>query len=282
MCIFVMFNCILTFSQNITGKIVDKNSNQEQAALQMYLKNTDHLFFTNASGVFNIPNIKKGKYTLIANPNQNEIEVLTFDYNGKDLDLGRLEVFIPASAISGTEISTIDVSDLAGIENEDDNVSSALGASRDPFATAAAFNLGNGRFRPRGYFNEDSEMLLNGMPMNDQDDGRVLWTAWSGLNDVFRNQTQILNLNSNDYTFGGIGGATFVDLRASNQREGLKAVYSLSNRSYQHRFMLTKSTGLLKSGWAFSGAASYRFGNQGYVAGTHFQGISYFASVDKK
>lgn len=47
--------------------------------------------------------------------------------------------------------------------------------------------------------------------MNDQDDGRVLWTAWNSLNDVMRNRSNVINLSESDYTFGGIGGATFID-----------------------------------------------------------------------
>ena len=75
--------------------------------------------------------------------------------------------------------SQVDLSDLSGDE-ADDGYSSALSAGRDPFVNAAAYNLSNLRFRPRGYFNEDQEIWLNGMAMNDQDDGRVLWNAWSG------------------------------------------------------------------------------------------------------
>jgi hypothetical protein len=38
----------------------------------------------------------------------------------------------------------------------------------------------------------------------------------------------------------------------------------------------------MKNGWAFSGSMSHRYGTQGYIKGTYFQGTSFFASVDRK
>src|SRR5690606_6393488 len=108
--------------------------------------------------------------------------------------------------------------------SENDNFSGLLSASQDPISNAAAFNLSFARFRIRGYFNEDTDLLLNGMPMNDLDDGRILWNAWGGLNDVFRAQSDIPNLQPNEYGFGGVGGVRVIDLRASDQRKQNKAV----------------------------------------------------------
>lgn len=281
--VIIMFmNIIVTYGQSIRGKIIDKNTRQEQPAVQVSLKNTDFSVFTNGLGNFEFKEIPSGTYTIVALMSDKEVVVTDVTLDGEDVDLGTLEVTSEAPSSLGSEISIIDVTDLAGIENENDNFSSVLAAGRDPFTNAAAFNLGTGRFRPRGFQNEDSEMLMNGMLMNDQDDGRVLWTAWSGLNDVLRNQTQIIGLSPNDYTFGGIGGGTFVDLTAASQRAGTKVVYSFSNRSYQHRAMITHSSGMQKNGWAYSLSASHRYGTQGYIEGTYFQGTSYFASVDRK
>ncbi|MBC7883922.1 MAG: TonB-dependent receptor [Saprospiraceae bacterium] len=280
--LLLFFTVFQTYSQSIRGKIIDKNSQQEQPGIQLTLKNTDHTVFTNGLGNFSFNEVKAGSYTLVATLNEAEIIISNITTDGTDKDLGNIELIMAVPNTLISDISVIDVTDLAGIENENDNYSSVLAAGRDPFVNASAFNLGAGRFRPRGYQNEDSEMMMNGMLMNDQDDGRVLWTAWSGLNDVLRNQTQIINMASNDYTFGGIGGGTVVDLRASDQREGTKAVYSFSNRSYQHRAMITHSSGMQKNGWAYSLAASHRYGKQGYIEGTYFQGTSYFVSIDRK
>ncbi len=277
-CITILLS-VTSHTQSISGKIIDARTNLEVPALQLMVTPGKHIFFTNAAGNFDIPIEQNGDYQIVALLSNQVIEVAQVTIQDANIQLGTLHVALPVVDVASSEITELDLSDLSGDE-ADDGYSSALSAGRDPFVNAAAYNLSNLRFRPRGYFNEDQEIWLNGMAMNDQDDGRVLWNAWSGLNDVFRNQTPILNLAANDYTFGGIGGATYIDLRASHQRKQTKAVYSFSNRSYQNRLMLTYSTGKMKNGWSVAASASHRFGN-GYQPGTYFQGTSYFLSVEK-
>jgi hypothetical protein len=280
--IFLCFNAILTFGQTVRGKLLDTQTQSPQAGVQLMIENTDLQAFTNGTGAFKFDNVKLGTYNILAKYNNQLFIVSTFNLDdNKDLDLGNLN-FTPPSTFVADDISVIDVSDLAGIEAENDNYSSALSAGSDPFVSATTFNLSAGRFRPRGYFNEDSEMFMNGMVMNDQDDGRVLWTAWNGLNDMIRSRTNQVNMNESDYTFGGIGGSTFIDLRASSIRNENKITYALSNRTFQHRIMGSYVTGLMKNGWAIAASASHSYADKGYVPGTYMQGNSYFLSVDRK
>ena len=249
--------------------------------MEISLANTDLVVYTNATGKFTFVDVPKGKYSVKADLNGTMVDLADIDMKGSDVSLGEVVVDKPAVTEAET-ITIIDVSDIASIENENDNFSSALSAGRDPFLNAATFNLIAGRFRPRGYFNEDSDMYMNGMLMNDQDDGRVLWTAWNGLNPVLRNRSNLINLADNDFTFGGIGGATFIDLRASSQRAQKVITYSNSNRTFRHRISGTWSTGMMKSGWALSVSASHTYGQDGYIKGTGVEANSYFLSVDRK
>jgi hypothetical protein len=281
--LFIAFSaCHFTiYAQDITGKILDNKTGEPLPGMEVQLKQTDYSVFTNYNGVFKFTKVKKGNYILTIKKETTflkDIEILHLDTG---TDLGEIYLEVPVQD-ENNQISIIDVSDLSSMENENDNFSSALSAGRDPFINATTFNLIAGRFRPRGYFNEDSEMIMNGMLMNDQDDGRVLWTAWNGLNDVMRNRANVVNLSENDFTFGGIGGASFVDLRASSQRDEKKITYALSNRTFRHRIMGTYSTGLMKNGWAFSASASHTYGEQGFSDGTYIQANSYFLSVDRK
>src|SRR5690606_31320526 len=66
------------------------------------------------------------------------------------------------------------------------NVAGILSASRDVFLTNTAFQLSQGGFRYRGYSAENTAVLINGISMNNPDNGRVFWSEWGGLNDMFR------------------------------------------------------------------------------------------------
>lgn len=267
-------------SQNVQGRILDETGTTPQPGVLLKLAGTNNEAFTNGLGKFTFYDVSPGEYHVLTDQNGVESDIFSFVMGSEDMDLG--DLVITTAPINFDEISVIDIFDLSGIEDENDNFSSALSAGWDPFLNAANYNLSAGRFRPRGYFNEDSEMLLNGMLMNAQSDGRVLWTAWNSLNDVMRGRSNLINLNQSDFTFGGIAGATSIDLRASNIRKTKKITYSNSNRTFQHRVMGTYATGMMQNGWGLAISASHSYADQGYVPGTYFQGNSYFLSVDRK
>ncbi len=162
------------------------------------------------------------------------------------------------------------------------NVSSLLSAGRDPFFTAASFNFNVVRFRIRGYDSDLFETFMNGIPLENLDNGFTPYGQWGGLNDVLRNREATLGLRAVTFSHGNIGGATFIDSRASRQRKQTSFNYALSNRNYSHRWMLTHSTGLNKKGWAFTVSGSRRWAEEGYTDGTYYDGWSGFVGVDKR
>jgi hypothetical protein len=176
---------------------------------------------------------------------------------------------------------SLDDNDL-GDGGSGQSISSVLAASRDPYYNAASFNFSEMRFRIRGYDNDNFSTFLNGIPMDNLDNGFTPFGLWGGLNDVMRNREVTYGLRYNTFTFGDIGSNTNIDARASAQRKQTSFGYAISNRNYNHRWMLTHSTGLSKKGWAFSFSGSRRYASEGYVPGTYYDGWSYFAAVDKK
>ncbi len=281
---FLIFNISLSFAQLVKGRLV----NEEKipiAGVVLSLEGTNKQVTTNASGNFKFYNLKKDKYTLISLDDQYRLDPISINMKDEDINLGDVKAKDTLSNASGgnDDIAVVSIEDLQQITDDNaQSVSSVLSSSRDPFEEAAAFNLGSGRFRARGYNNEDTETFLNGMAINDLDDGRLLFNSWGGLNDVTRSQSNILSLRNNEFSFGGLRGATFIDMRASSQRVQTRLSYSNSNRSFAHRAMLTKSTGMQDNGWAYSFSVSRRWGNSGFIKGTHFDSYSYYAAVDRK
>ncbi|HEX7847035.1 MAG TPA: TonB-dependent receptor [Chitinophagaceae bacterium] len=162
------------------------------------------------------------------------------------------------------------------------NISSLLTAGRDPFYSAASFNFSAVRFRIRGYDNDLFSTFMNGIPMDNLDNGFTPFGLWGGLNDVMRNRDISWGLRYNTFTYGDIGGNTSIDARASRQRAQTTINYAASNRNYNNRIMLTHSTGMSKKGWAFSFSGSRRWADEGYVPGTYYDGWGYFVAVDKR
>ena len=187
---------------------------------------------------------------------------------------------IVAKRIVPTFSTTLDALEDENAENQD--VSGLLQSSRDVFNSTAGFNFSAARYRIRGYDSENYITTMNGVTLNNPETGRAIWALWGGLNDVTRYQETKNGISASSLTFGGIGGSSNINARPTALRKGTNISYGLANRTYQHRIMLTHSTGMMSNGLAVAISGSGRYSNEGYVDGTSFSGGSYFVSIEKK
>lgn len=183
---------------------------------------------------------------------------------------------------TSNNFATVSLDDNDLSEGTSQNVSSVLTAGRDPFMSAAAYNFSALRFRARGYDGDLSGTYINGISMDNLDNGYTPFATWGGLNDVFRNRDQTVGLRPSTFAFGEIGNTTSFDVRASKQRKQTEVGYSFSNRNYVHRTDVTHNSGINKKGWAWSVSGSRRYADEGYFPGTMYDGWSFFAAVDKR
>ena len=162
------------------------------------------------------------------------------------------------------------------------DASTLLHSSRDVFNAIAAYNFGSLRYRVRGNDSKYSDVMINGILMNDPETGRPVFSSWGGLNDAFRNSVLVEGLGRTDAGFGGLGGITAFSTRASQYRKQVSLGYAISNRSYNHRLNASIGTGELGNGWYLMAMASARYAGKGYTEGTFYEAASYFLSVEKK
>lgn len=272
-------------SYTLTGRVLDESDGTPLPAVEVVVLNERSL--TLADGSFQLEVVAPAARLAVEFVRNGEVlKVLTLELGqGERVELG--EVLLPSESVGSlSQEDRIPVITLTDEDLENDaanqNISGVLSASRDVFVSAAAFNFSTARFRIRGFNAENTQVFLNGSPMNDPESGRVFWSVWGGLNDVLRNRDSDIGLGALDYAFGGLGGATTIDTRASVQRRQKRFSYYFSNRTYAHRLMGTYSTGMRPSGWALTLSGSHRWAQEGYIPGTTYDAWSYFLSVDRK
>ncbi|MGB3606055.1 MAG: carboxypeptidase regulatory-like domain-containing protein [Psychroserpens sp.] len=285
--LFGMFSLLTAFAQNtiVKGSVFDGTTGEPIPDVTITIEETGQSLTTDGSGEFQFPGIiplgeqvlkveKVGyvtkRYPIVVNEGQTvDISGMTLDYDSSD----KKDLFI--ISISDDNLNSED-------DGLTDNVSGLLQASRDVFLNAAAFDFSATFFRPRGLDNANGKVLINGIEMNKQFNGRPQWANWGGVNDVQRNQEFTMGMSANDYTFGDLAGTNNIIMRASRYREGGRISYASANRSYQGRVMGSYSSGLLEGGWSYSILASRRYGDEGFVEGTLYDSNSFFAAVEKK
>jgi hypothetical protein len=69
------------------------------------------------------------------------------------------------------------------------------------FFSVMSFNFNAFRFRMRGYDGDMNTTLLNGIPMDNLDNGFTPFGLWGGLNDVMRNRDVSLGLRPSTFAF---------------------------------------------------------------------------------
>lgn len=270
----------------IRGTIQDAETKRPLEGAYITFDGTDRQGISDSQGNFVIFNVPSGNYIMSVGLTNYVPVSLNVKVQNANLDLGIVQLlaqpdqtaiikedFIPTISLSDEDLDQL---------TSNQNISGVLTASRDVFVSAAAFTFGPARFRIRGLDSENTLVFLNGIPVNKLENGRVFWNAWGGLNEVTRFRDADIGLGAMPYTFGGVGGATTIDTRASAFRKQFSVSYANSNRTYRHRLMSTYSTGLLKGGWAFTLSGSRRWADEGYIDGTFYDAWAYFLSADKK
>lgn len=236
-------------------------------------------------GYFQFVDLQPGHYQIIVTKQNFESKTIEFDValGEKRKDLGVINLGILSNPNAG--VMVIDDAAGDGVEGGSSLQPTVglLSAGRDIFQNVAAFELGAYWFRPRGVDNRYEDVLFNGVSMSKNDDGRIDFSNWGGLNDVTRYPFESVdNLTPSEYTFGNLGGVVYYNTRASSYRKGVSLAYSATNRSYNNRAMATYNSGLLKNGWAFSLSGSRRWAREGVIDGTYQDAYAYFGSIEKK
>ena len=148
------------------------------------------------------------------------------------------------------------------------------------YATKSGGGFGDGRLNLRGFNSENVAVLINGVPVNDMENGRVYWSNWAGLSDVTGAMQVQRGLGASKVAVPSIGGTINILSKTTDVVAGGNFGTSFANDGY-FKVGGTVSTGLLESGFAATISAS-RTSGDGYVDGTQFEGYNYFANISKQ
>ncbi len=273
-------------AQNATlrGTVTDSDNNAPVVDASVVLAQTGIFSATDNRGNFVLYEVPPGEYSVvISRAGFLPIEQKAVLQANQEL---RLEFNLrrdPAAAAGNTsDIPTVTLDEAESESDGIGEIANLLHASRDVFQNASSFGWSVFRFRERGYDSEFFPVFLNGININDPETGITFFGEFGGLNDVLRSRQSVIGLDPAEFAFSEIGGASNIDTRASVQRKQIRASYAISNRTYNHRLMLTASTGLMPGGWAVSVSGSRRWAQEGWYDGSFFDGYAYFLSVDKK
>ncbi|MEM6720774.1 MAG: carboxypeptidase-like regulatory domain-containing protein [Bacteroidota bacterium] len=149
-----------------------------------------------------------------------------------------------------------------------------LNATPSVYATKSGGGFGDSRINIRGFDQVNTAVLINGVPVNDMENGRVFWSNWTGLADVASAIQVQRGLGSSKLAISSVGGTLNIVTKTTDRNESGFVSTTVGNDGYL-KTIGSYSTGRMDSGFAFTGLFS-RVAGDGYIDGTEFEGYNYF------
>ena len=285
----IMFSASILAQSTVTGTVVDPETNTPLPGVNIIEKGTSNGVSTDFDGNFSLTTNTTEATVLVS-----YVGFLTQEFTiTKDTDLGEIvlapsefgleEVNIIASVAvdrkTPVAVSTIRSSEIE-LKLGTQEFPEVLKSTPGVYATKSGGGYGDGRINLRGFQSENVAVMINGVPVNDMENGRVYWSNWAGLGDVTSSMQVQRGLGASKVAVPSIGGTINIITKTTDVEEGGNFFTTLANDGYK-KFGFTYSTGVMNNGFAATVSGAKTDGD-GYVDGTEFNAVSYFLNVSKE
>lgn len=177
--------------------------------------------------------------------------------------------------ISASTVSFIDIEDRLGNQE----FTEALKYTPSVHSNRQGGGWCDSEIYMRGFDNTNVAVMINGIPMNDMENGSVYWSNWAGISDVAAMVQTQRGIGANKVSAPSIGGTINIITKGTEKLKGGSAYYMVGNDGY-NKISFNINSGLNDKGWALSLLGSKSWGD-GYVQGTAFSAYNYYLNITK-
>ena len=232
------------FAQNtITGTVSDAANGNGLAGANVVVGGTTMGAAADVDGYFAIEDVPNGTYTLTASvigyENGNTTITLPgagsvdFALTASALELSALEVFA-SRATRNTPVAYSNV--------EKENLEFRLGSQDIPmilnltpsvYATQQGGGAGDARVNVRGFNQRNVAVMINGVPVNDMENGWVYWSNWDGVADATSSIQMQRGLSAVNLATPSIGGTMNIITDPAAHERGAKYKQEYGNMGFK-------------------------------------------------
>jgi hypothetical protein len=155
-----------------------------------------------------------------------------------------------------------------------------LNSTPGVYATEQGGGSGDARVTIRGFDQRNVAVMVDGVPVNDMENGQVYWSNWDGLGDITRTMQVQRGLGASKLAIASVGGTINIITKGIDQKMsgGIKQEV---NDFGLYKTSFGFNTGQLKGGWGITIAGSRKWGDN-WADGTFTDAYSYFFKVQKR
>lgn len=155
-----------------------------------------------------------------------------------------------------------------------------LNSTPGVYATQQGGGAGDARVTLRGFDQTNIAVMVDGVPVNDMENGAVYWSNWDGLSEITKTMQVQRGLGATKLAVSSAGGTMNILTKTLDQKREIIVKQDYGNNMYQ-RTAFSYNSGLLKEKFGIILAGSHRSGD-GYIEGTFVNAWSYFVKLQWK
>ena len=288
--IFSLFICCIdSFSQvNLSGKILDKNTGEVLiGATVMYGEGLGTV--TDFDGNYYL-SLAEGKQTIKASyvgykAIEIDVEITsklqTLDFKLETILLNEIQVVSDIAIDRETPVAftTIPIKKI-NEELASQDIPMLLNSTPGVYATQGGGGDGDARITIRGFNQRNVAVMIDGIPVNDMENGWVYWSNWFGLDAVTSNIQVQRGLGASKIAIPSVGGTMNILTKGTGNKNGGSIKQEVGSYG-KLRTTLGYNSGRLKNGWGYTIAGSYKQ-SDGFVDQTWSEGYFYYLKIQKE
>lgn len=245
---------------------------------------------TDLDGNFIINNVENGKYNVIVQFSGYQTETravevnnntISLDFQLKPNTLKEVEIVADIAISRQTPVAFSNIpAEKIKEQLGSQDLPMILNTTPGVYATNQGGGDGDSRINIRGFSQRNIAVLVDGVPMNDMENGQVYWSNWFGLDNITRTMQVQRGLGASKLSLPSVGGTMNIITSGFDAKRALTLKQEYGN-NLNLRTILSYTSGELKGGWAITAAGSFKR-NDGWVDQTWSKMWFYYVKVDKK
>ena len=277
----------------LIGKVIDSKSGESLPGAVILIKGTTSGIASGLDGNFKFKTKETGAQTVVVRTIGYTAKEIEVNLKGGNIDMGNISLDIEAIGLDEVTVIAsvaIDRKTPVAVSNiTEAYIEDKLGNNEFPeilrqtpgiYASEEGGGFGDSRVTVRGFDNRNTATMINGIPINDMENGTVYWSNWAGLADVTRTMQVQRGLGASKMAVPSVGGTINILTKTTDATRGGNIIYGIGNDNML-KIGATVSTGLSKNGWASTISLAKNTGNR-FADQTNYESYSYFFSLAKK
>ena len=269
---FALVSAGLYAQGTVTGKIKDDMTGEALIGASVVLDGTTTGATTDMDGIFTL-DLPSGTQKIVISYVGYENVVMDVDVaNGETTSLGKIILQGKAIGMAGLEIiadrakerqTPVAISNVSKKQLQENlgsrDLPLVMNNTPSVYATPQGGGAGDARINVRGFNQRNVAIMINGVPVNDMENGWVYWSNWDGVADATSSIQMQRGLSAINLATPSVGGTMNILTDPAAQKVGGSAKFEVGSGSF-FKTTLSGNTGLINEKFAVSASVVKKVG----------------------